>query len=206
MRRILLSRPMGTLRGRNRKLATNTFTNHILSHHGPNSSICPKVVELIDHPNLIPTVVSWHQKEWPRIGRQSVEQRLCGRASRGNYPQHWWLWWGPCRLFYHLVYYEKGIEEGRPHWIDAVLCRPSHKGQGMHGNSSAQPSGKPASMGIDRLFALTEIPGFYTKSGWERVIGVIGFASRCDYDQEPFPRGRLNVYLLSFVMSSTPTS
>jgi predicted N-acetyltransferase YhbS len=134
----------------------------------------PKIVELIDRPNLIPTIVSWVQREWPKNRNdESVEHRICGAREREKLPSALIALSGNLPIgFISLVYYEKGVEVGRPHWIDAVYVEPSHRGQGVACELLREAERKAASMGIERLFALTEIPDFYKKSGWEAATGV----------------------------------
>ncbi len=135
-----------------------------------------EIHELIDFPQDIPVVMDWMAKEWPSTATpQAREFRVCGHKKRGQLP---------CALVAReagspvgvisLVLYEKGIQEGRPHWVDAVWVLPQFRGKGLAHRLLAAAEEKARSLQLDRLYALTEIPNFYLKAGWEIAVGVAG--------------------------------
>lgn len=126
-------------------------------------------VKLIDAPQFVPTVVQWIETQWPvRKGEQTVEDRVCGQREPGKLPQALVALQGAIPVgVVSLVYYEKGAGEGRPYWIDAVYVTPEHRGQGWARDLLREAEPLAVSLGIDRLFALTEFPDLYRKSGWE---------------------------------------
>lgn len=71
--------------------------------------------------------------------------------------------------FVSLTLYEKGIEQGRPHWIDALFVAPPHRRHGLAQRLLRAAEEKAATLEITELFALTEIPGLYHKCGWQSV-------------------------------------
>jgi GNAT superfamily N-acetyltransferase len=132
------------------------------------------IVKLIDAPQFVPTVVQWIETEWPReMGEQTVEDRLCGNREPGKLPQALVGLWGAMPVgVVSLVYYEQGALVGRPYWIDAVYVTPDHRGQGWARELLREAEPLAVSMGIDRLFALTEFPDLYLQSGWEVAEAV----------------------------------
>jgi GNAT superfamily N-acetyltransferase len=129
------------------------------------------IVELLDRPEVIPTVVRWIRQEWPDSRDDSaIEERLCGSRRRDMLPLALVAVTGSTPIgFVSLTLYEKGIEQGRPHWIDALYVEPPHRGQGIAGQLLHAAAEKSVVLGLTELFALTEIPGLYHKCGWHSV-------------------------------------
>ena len=129
------------------------------------------IVELLDHPEFISTVIGWIRKEWPDSrDDDAIEARLCGSRRRGTLPVALVAISDNEPIgFVSLTLYEKGIEQGRPHWIDALYVEPPHRGQGLAQRLLGTTEEKAATLGITELFALTEIPGLYNKCGWRSV-------------------------------------
>jgi GNAT superfamily N-acetyltransferase len=129
------------------------------------------IVELLDHPEFISTVIGWIRQEWPDSrGDDAIEERLCGSRQRGMLPMALVAISGNEPIgFVSLTLYEKGIEQGRPHWIDALYVEPPHRGQGLAQRLLGATEEKAATLEITELFALTEIPGVYHKCGWRSV-------------------------------------
>ncbi|MFN0017598.1 MAG: GNAT family N-acetyltransferase [Pirellulaceae bacterium] len=126
------------------------------------------IVELLDRPEFIPIVVRWIRDEWPDSrDDQAIEERLCGSRQRGTLPMALVAIAGSTPVgFVSLTLYEKGIERGQPHWIDALYVEPTHRGQGL-GRRLLQAAEETAPLlRIRTLFALTEIPRLYHKCGW----------------------------------------
>src|SRR3954469_2436378 len=140
------------------------------------------VVELFDYPILIPAVVNWFRNEWPDSQDASaVEKRLCGSRRRCELPLTLIAVSGSAPIgFVSLTFYEKGIEEARPHWIDALYVESSHRGQGLAQWLLEAAEERAAALGITELFALTEIPGLYHKRGW-RNAQEITTDTGCDF-------------------------
>ena len=129
------------------------------------------IVELLDCPEFIPTVVSWIRHEWPDSrDDRAVEERLCGSRLRGTLPLALIALSGGAPIgFVSLTLYEKGIEQGQPHWVDALYVEPVHRRQGIAQRLLQAAENQAAVLGITELFALTEIPGLYHKCGWHTV-------------------------------------
>lgn len=127
------------------------------------------IVELLDHPKLIPTVIGWIRQEWPDSRDDvAIEARLCGSRRRGTLPMALVAISGNEPIgFVSLTLYEKGIEQGRPHWIDALFVEPPHRRHGLAQRLLRAAEEKAATLEITELFALTEIPGLYR--GWHSV-------------------------------------
>lgn len=71
--------------------------------------------------------------------------------------------------FVSLTLYEKGIEQGRPHWIDALYIEPAYRRRGLALKLIQAAEIRGGILGISEIFALTEIPGLYHKAGWHDV-------------------------------------
>ena len=129
------------------------------------------IVDLLDHPEFIPALVGWIRKEWPDSrDDDAIEERLCGSHRRDTLPMALVAVSDNTPIgFVSLTLYEKGIEQGRPHWIDALYVDPLRRGQGLAQRLLQEAEGKAATLGITELFALTEIPGLYHKCGWRSV-------------------------------------
>ena len=140
------------------------------------------IVELLDHPEFISTVIGWIRQEWPDSRDDgTIEERLCGSRRPGTLPVALVAISDNEPIgFVSLTLYEKGIEQGRPHWIDALYVEPPHRGQGLAQRLLAATEEKAATLGITELFALTEIPGVYHKCGW-RSVEEIATAEGRDY-------------------------
>ena len=138
-----------------------------------------RIAELLDFPEFIPTVVHWFRQEWPDSRDDAaIEERLCGShernpliiAQRNILPVTLVAIHGSAPVgFVSLIQYEKGIEQGRPHWIDALYVEPSQRGKGLARQLLLGAEAKGAELNIAELFALTEIPQLYFKCGWRGV-------------------------------------
>ncbi len=133
------------------------------------------IFPLIEYPQFIPIIVEWIEAEWPKgKDNRSIEIRLCGERKPGELPQAYVaVSHGVPIGFVSLVYWEKGIDEGRPYWIDAVYVLPSKRGQGLAQKMIGVAESAALALGIDKLFALTDIPNLYKKRNWESLQGVI---------------------------------
>jgi len=129
------------------------------------------IVELLDRPEFIPIVVRWIRTEWPDSRNdRAVEERLCGSRQRGILPLALVAIEGATPVgFLSLTLYEKGIEQGRPHWIDALYVEPAFRGRGLALELIQAAEKQGTRLEIPELFALTEIPGLYHKAGWHDV-------------------------------------
>jgi GNAT superfamily N-acetyltransferase len=129
------------------------------------------IVDLSDHPEFIPTVIGWIRQEWPDSrDDDAIKERLCGSRRRGTLPMALVAIYDKEPIgFVSLTLYEKGIEQGRPHWIDALYVEPLRRGQGLAQRLLQEAEEKAATLGITEFFALTEIPGLYHKCGWQSV-------------------------------------
>jgi GNAT superfamily N-acetyltransferase len=129
------------------------------------------IVELSDCPEFIPTVIRWIRQEWPDSrDNRAIEERLCGSGKRNALPMALVAVYGGVPIgFVSVTLYEKGIEEGRPHWIDGLYVEPAYRGQGLASRLLEKAESMSAHLGITELFALTEIPGLYHKCGWRTV-------------------------------------
>lgn len=129
------------------------------------------IVELLDHPEFIPAVIGWIREEWPDSRDDgAIEERLCGSRRPGSLPVALVAISGNEPIgFVSLTLYEKGIEQGRPHWIDALFVAPPHRRHGLAQRLLRAAEEKAATLEITELFALTEIPGLYHKCGWHSV-------------------------------------
>ena len=129
------------------------------------------IVDLLDSPEFIPAVVRWIRQEWPDSREDSaIEERLCGTRQRGTLPLALVAVRGSTPIgFVSLTLYEKGIEQGRPHWIDALYIEPAYRGHGIARQLLHAAEEKSIVLGLTELFALTEIPGLYHKCGWHSI-------------------------------------
>lgn len=130
-----------------------------------------RIVELLDFPKFIPIVVRWIHQEWPDYGDDlAIQERLCGECRRGELPTALVTVADSVPIgFVSLTLYEKGIEPGRPHWIDALYVERAHRGHGLARALVHAAEEKSLVLGLTELFALTEIPGLYHKCGWHSV-------------------------------------
>jgi GNAT superfamily N-acetyltransferase len=133
------------------------------------------IVELLDHPEFIPAVIGWIRQEWPDSrDDDAIEERLCGSRHGGTLPVALVAISDNEPIgFVSLTLYEKGIEQGRPHWIDALYVEPLRRGQGLAQRLLRAVEEKAAPLRITELFALTEIPGLYHKCGWRSVEEIV---------------------------------
>ena len=140
------------------------------------------IVDLLDHPQFIPAVIGWIRQEWPDSRDDgATEERLCGSRRPATLPVALVaISYNEPIGFVSLTLYEKGIEQGRPHWIDALYVDPPHRGQGLAQRLLGATEEKAATLGITELFALTEIPGVYHKCG-RRSVEEIATAEGRDY-------------------------
>ena len=141
-----------------------------------------RIVELLDHPEFISTVVSWIRQEWPdsREDRE-IEERLCGTRQRGTLPLALIAIAAAAPMgFVSLTLYEKGIAQGRPHWIDALYVEPVHRGLGLARRLILEAEYASGRLGITELFALTEIPDLYHKFGWRTAQDFVT-PTGCDF-------------------------
>ena len=129
------------------------------------------IAELLERPDFIPTVVRWFRQEWPDARNDAaIEERLCGSRRRGTLPLALIAVSNSAPIgFVSLTLYERGIEQSRPHWIDALYVEPPCRGQGIARQLVHAAEEKSLVLGLTELFALTEIPGFYHKCGWHSV-------------------------------------
>jgi len=127
-----------------------------------------KIVELLQYPQFTPTVVQWIQKTWPDDrDYAAIEKRLCGERKPDKLPVAFIAVDKDHPIgFSSLTLFEKGIAEGRPHWIDSLYVEPSHRGQGIALKLIQRAESKAKQMGIKQLFVLTNIADFYKKAGW----------------------------------------
>ena len=130
-----------------------------------------RIVELLDAPELTPTLVRWIRQEWPDSRDDSaIEERLCGSRRRGALPSALVAVADSVPIgFVSLTLYEKGIEQGRPHWIDALYVDPAYRGHGIARQLLHAAEEMSAVLGLTELFALTEAPGLYLKCGWSSL-------------------------------------
>ncbi|MGI8982148.1 MAG: GNAT family N-acetyltransferase [Pirellulaceae bacterium] len=129
------------------------------------------IIELLDSPEFIPTVVRWIRQEWPDARNDAaIEERLCGSRRGGTLPLALVAVLNSAPIgFASLTLYENGIEQGRPHWIDALYVEPAYRGHGIARQMLQAAEEKSVVLGLTELFALTEIPGLYHKCGWRSV-------------------------------------
>jgi GNAT superfamily N-acetyltransferase len=138
------------------------------------------IVDLLDRPEFIPIVVKWIRAEWPDSrDDRAVEERLCGARQRGTLPLALVAVSSSTPVgFVSLTLYEKGIEQGRPHWIDALYVEPAHRGRGLALELLEAAERAGGVLGISELFALTEIPELYHRAGWRRFEEIAAASGR----------------------------
>lgn len=129
-----------------------------------------RIVELFDHPHLIPNVVDWIEREWPTRGnenRSKRELRLCGNRDPKKLPV-------PLIALVDsklvgvvcLTQWEQGIEKGQPHWIDVVLVAPAHRMRGIGVELVRAAEKRAKGLGVRELHALTPYPRLYLRANW----------------------------------------
>lgn len=133
-----------------------------------------KVLDLLDIPDEISTLVGWIRREWPDPREEAaVEQRLCGRKVRGQLPVALVAMKKEVAVgFVSLVHYEKGETAGQPHWIDALFVTEPLRKQGLGSLLLRAAENRGRQMGIHRLHALTDRVSLYRRAGWSPISGT----------------------------------
>jgi len=130
--------------------------------------------DLAERPEKVPTVVRWIRETWPDARTDAaIAERIWGQGEPGKLP---------CTLlaesngesigFVSLVLFQKGISQGRPHWIDALYVEPEYRRFGLALRLIERAEQRARELGLERLFALTDIPGLYLKAGWNQIEGA----------------------------------
>lgn len=128
--------------------------------------------DILDHPDLIATVLAWHLAEWPKPDAtlKTIEKRILGERVRGQFPSTW-VALRDERLvgFVVLNTHAPSALIGRPHWIDGVIVDPSLRRTGLASLLIQNAERTAKTMGATHLHALTGIPSLYEKLGWSVV-------------------------------------
>ena len=132
------------------------------------------VVELAEHPEHLETVLGWYLKEWPAAGdRQLVGQRLYGAGLPGELPMALVASSQSTVVgFISVVLYEQGIDTGRPHWVDALFTHPAFRRRGVASQLLRNAEERAKGLGIEGLYALTDVVSLYQRNGWSPAPGT----------------------------------
>lgn len=131
------------------------------------------ISELLDRPDLIPTVITWNLQEWPKADESAastLELRLMGDKRHNQLPVALIALEGSCPVGYiSLIELELVEAKGQRYWIDGLYVEPSHRGSGLGSQLLQASVQRAAQLGLDHLSAYTTQVSFYLRNGWVKI-------------------------------------
>jgi putative hydrolase of the HAD superfamily len=131
------------------------------------------IMELLDYPNLIPTVIVWSLQEWPKddtSAASAIESRLLGERRRDQLPLALIAIDGPRPVGYVSLIELQLIEaKGQRYWVDGLYVEPTYRGRGLASRLLQEGVRKATTLGLDHLSAYTTKISLYRRNGWAPV-------------------------------------
>lgn len=127
-----------------------------------------EIEELLDHPQLISTVVGWIRQEWSKeSGATEIEQRLCGDRIRDRLPLPMVALEGSNPVGYvSLIQFETEECKGKIFWIDGLYVIPGCRGMGLGSKLLEFATDRARRLGLTYLCAYTDKVSLYLRNGW----------------------------------------
>lgn len=129
------------------------------------------IQELLDHPQAIPTVVSWIAIEWPKESGSSlnkIEMRLVGNRIKNQLPLALIALMDNVPIGYvSLIHFELPDQKKQKFWVDGLYIEPSHRNRGFATQLLQAAIQKGRQLGLDHLSAYTSQVSLYSKLGWQ---------------------------------------
>ena len=140
------------------------------------SDLCIEL--LVDHPNVIPTLASWEQREWgyllPGVSFEQLVSAFRWRANRDRIPMTLLGFvGGELVATASLVVHDMTTRKDLSPWLAIVYVAPDHRRKGYGGAMVRAAMNKASELGVDGLYLFTPNQvAFYEKLWWSAVQDI----------------------------------
>ncbi len=131
---------------------------------------------LADHPQFLPMLVGWIQKQWPdpdrKGGAAGIALKLYDKASPRGLPLTLMVMKDKYPVgFVSLIHYEIPARKGLAHWVNALYVDMPFRRSGLASRLLGEVEKKAASLGLKELHAYTDQTSLYLRAGWKLMPG-----------------------------------
>ncbi len=138
-----------------------------------NSDVSDLYIELLaDHPDVIPTLASWEQREWgylmPDVSLEQFASACRRRANRDRIPMTLIGFVGDELVATSsLIVHDMATRKDLSPWLAIVYVDPDHRRKGYGAAMVRAAMNKASELGVGELYLFTpDQMAFYEKLGW----------------------------------------